>query len=131
MNSEFRYSYMPPPSKSITDKLKVNRLISNSNTQSKRRENDRKNINKLGQSYSTDYFKKAHHQNTHGKYGPSAYSLSQIIERSRAKAKAAAKAKAEAEATLQKEAELQASILKQILGGKQITGYKKAKPKKK
>jgi hypothetical protein len=39
---------------------------------------------------------------------------------------------AEAEATLQKEAELQASILKQILGGKQqIAGYKKAKPKKK
>ena len=132
MNSEFRYSYMPPPSKSFTDKLKVNRLISNSNTQSKRRENDRKIINKLGQSYSTNFFKKAHHQNTHGKYGPSAYSLSQTIERSQAKAKAAAKAKAEAEATLQKEAELQAAILKQILGGqKQIAGYKKAKPKKK
>ena len=140
MNSELRYSYtpplrysyMPPPSKSITDKLKVNRLISNSNTQSKRRENDRKIINKLGQSYSTNFFKKAHHQNNHGKYGLSAYSLSQTIERSQAKAKAAAKAKAEAEATLQKEAELQASILKQILGGKQqITGYKKAKPKKK
>ena len=128
---------MPPPSKSITDTLKVNRLISNSNTQSKRRENDRKIINKLGQSYSTNFFKKAHHQNNHGKYGLSAYSLSQTIERSQAKAKAAAaaavaKAKAEAEATLQKEAELQASILKQILGGKQqITGYKKAKPKKK
>ena len=130
MNSELRY--MPPPSKSLTDKLKVNRLISNSNTQSKRRENDRKNINKLGQSYSTNFFKKAHHQNKHGKYGPSAYSLSQIIERSQAKAKAAAKAKAEAEATLQKEAELQAAILKQILGRqKQIAGYKKAKPKKK
>ena len=132
MNSEIRYSYMPPPSKSFTDKLKVNRLISNSNTKIKRTETDRGIINKLGQSYSSKIFEKAHHQNKQGKYGPSALSLSLTIQRSQAKAKAAAKAKAEAEATLQKEAELQASILKQILGGKQqIAGYKKAKPKKK
>jgi hypothetical protein len=123
---------MPPPSKSYTDKLKVNRLISDSNTQSKRRENDRKIINKLGQSLSSKFLEKAHHQNTHGKYGVSALSLSQTIRRSQEKAKAAAKAKAEAEATLQKEAELQAAILKQILGEQQqIAGYKKAKPKKK
>jgi hypothetical protein len=132
MNSQLRYSDMPHPSKTFTDKLIVNRHIRNSNTQSKRREVDRKIINKLGQSYSSKFFKKAHHQNKHGKYGLSALSLSETIERSQAKAKAAAKAKAEAEATLQKEAKLQAEILKQILGGQQqIAGYKKAKPKKK
>ena len=129
MNSEL---LMHPPSKAFTDMLKVNRHIRDSNTKRKRIENDRKKINKYGQYYSTGFFKKEHHQNRLGKYGPSAYSLSQTIERSQAKAKAAAKAKAEAEATLQKEAELQAAILKQILGRqKQIAGYKKAKPKKK
>jgi hypothetical protein len=127
---------MPPPSKSFTDKLndklKVNRLISNSNTAKKRLEADRMNINKYGQSYNSAHFKKLYPHHEHGKYGQSAASLNSIITRSQAKAKAAAKAKAEAEATLQKEAELQASILKQILGGKQqIAGYKKAKPKKK
>jgi hypothetical protein len=132
MNSESRFSNMPPPSKSITDRLKVNRHISNNNTQSKRRETDRKNINILGNSYISKLFEKAHHQNASGKYGESALSLSKIIERSQAKVKAAAKAKAEAEAILQKEALLQAEMLKQILDGQQQTaGYKKAKPKRK
>ena len=128
MDAELR---MPPPSKAITDIIKVNRHIRDSNTKRKRTEDDRKKINKYGQ-YSLNFFKKEHRLNRLGKYGPSASSLSQIIERSQAKVKAAAKAKAEAEATLQKEAELQAVIREQILSGqKQVAGYKKAKPKKK
>ena len=132
------FSDMPPPNRSITNKLLASRhassLLRSGNTADKRRERDRQIMNALGQTYSSKIFEKALQQDKAGKYGLTAFSISRAIERLQPKAKeaAAARVAAKAKATLQKEAIMQAAKLQQGLGGQQQSaGYKKAKPKKK
>jgi hypothetical protein len=139
-NKRHAVSDMGPPSKSFTNMLMVNRVLNRGMSVRNRREEDRKNINKYGQSYSLSHFNKLHHQNALGKYGPSAFALRQTIERSHKRAAEAAKAKVEAEAALQREALLQReteaalqreALLQQKLGRQQSAGNKKKKSKNK